>query len=293
MRWLLGIIVLLVVGCAGDEQEENTSDSNQNAQRITQLKQCTQVGSLSSFVGGCVLASDGFERDQIIPTENNFWLSAVRDDGEDWSEAVMSIETEADLGIVPEGTRALMFVGQADEFAHDNYLISKAIDARGFDRLAIQVTYLPVKLEKLIALSESKRDTPEGLRIEVCGQSDAVCGINGATPDPEKLRNFTVWTTLWEEKRNFGEGIDLGNHVLADWKTSTVTLNLSSYSSRKANFVFRVSVAMDAGFVNDNPNTGIEDAFILDEVKVYGLRGVKSLDEATQAALRWGGSRSQ
>ncbi|MCB0366781.1 MAG: hypothetical protein H6624_10650 [Bdellovibrionaceae bacterium] len=292
MRWTLLFALVLLVGCSGEEklQNENSDSQIDLLSVLPNLPTCKSVESMEKFVGGCSLIKDSFERNQIKGGGNVDWYAAVRDDGEEGVEAAVTIEDKADVGVVPDGSKAVLFMSQDDKLAHDTYLISQPMNLNVFHHLVFVVSYLPVRLEQKVTLAINKRDTPEGLRIEICPHDSATCGL-GATPVPAALQSTTVWETIWQEPSEFGTNVVLGNHAAKDWITRQVQIDVAKFEDKKNAAIFRLSVSMDSGFVGDNPSGEVEDAFLLDHIRVYGLKSVNSLEEAAGVATRYAGSQ--
>ncbi|MCB0384784.1 MAG: hypothetical protein KDD43_05275 [Bdellovibrionales bacterium] len=292
MRWTLIFVLVLLVGCSGEEKLQSESAENEIDlfSLLPSLPTCKGVKSMEKFVGGCSLINDSFERNQIKGGGSTHWYAAVRDDGEEGIEASVTIEDSADVGVVADGRKAVLFMSPDDQLAHDTYLISEPMNLNAFHHLVFVASYLPVNLESKVTLAISKRDTPEGLRIEICPHDPTTCGL-GTTPVPVALQSTTAWETIWEEKTEFGTGIELGQHVARDWVTREVQIPVSRFETYKSAAIFRLSVSMDSGYIGDDPSAGIEDAFLLDNIRVFGLKSVNSLEEAAGAATRYAGSQ--
>lgn len=192
------------------------------------------------------------------------------DTGYNASHVDAQIQSSSMIGSVTDQDRALLFHGRDGGSTHEIYLVSKPldIDIKTFDQVKISLDYLAIQLEDRIRLS-SGHSLPESVRVDVCNDTDWKCGLSGNNP-AERMRSRESWESFWLPIE-FGKNNFLGDSANQTWTRGSVMVDLSQFRNRD-NFVFKISVAMDEGFVGNDPENEMEDGMAIDNLKVVAYR---------------------
>lgn len=224
----------------------------------------------------CFLLLDSFERND--PTGPGVggdfsWRTLVDDRGALNGQGVHAdIYDAQDFGPTPlavTGTsndlgRSLIFTGRAGSSVHDVYLISRDFNVSEFNSLNISLDFIGLGLE---GWQWAGRSGQEGLRVEICRNGRDACGA-GESLDPNSL-NSNQWNTIYQSPANIGSGLTQ-SHGLVDWQNISLDVDLLDLSDEaREQFVFRIVVTMDNGFLNGHSIAdGFDDGLALDNVVV-------------------------
>lgn len=223
------------------------------------------------FPNACLIFRDSFERDKIVEHKDFRWQTALMDNSNNKKNIDVAVESRSHLGHVIHGEKALLFRGRAGGSTHEVYVVSAPFDLSGYDIAYIQFKYVPISLEKDIKLSWNGNHVPEGVRIDVCNKSDYDCGLTGKNPHL-RLRDPSNWVTfLPENPLSFGESLNRHRYNPSDWRTGKAVIDLKSLS-RAGQFVFKISVALDEGYLRNDRNNMLEDGLIFDDIALIVVK---------------------
>ncbi len=222
----------------------------------------------------CLVFKDSFERTNITGDNVFNWDVVVMDNKLNISNIDAKIEDSNHLGPVMDGDKAIMFRGRAGGSTHEIYLVSRKMDLQDYDKLYIQYRYVPIGLEiDPIFLSIAKVNVPESIRVDVCDAPDSDCGLVNSSDRLAGLRDHNTWIKYYNNTLERGEGLNIRNYVEQDWKLGQVVIDLNQYPERKAEFVFKITAAMDEGYFGNNHNNLMEDGIIFDDIAVLAVNG--------------------
>ncbi len=218
----------------------------------------------------CSIFVDSFERDKIHEDAGAFnWDLAITDTGGSGELVEAEIHDFQHLGPIYHNNSAILFTGRPGSSVHEVYLVSKPFDLSEYDYAMVRTRFVPLSLDTKKVVPQSRVSVHEGIRVDVCKDSNYNCGLEGSDQHV-RIRDFKPWTQYYfDDPYEFGQGLNIRDYQTSDWKTKEAVILLDEYQNRKQNFVFKISVVMDEGYLNpDNKSTSLlEDGLILDFVE--------------------------
>jgi|GEM_PF-3285425 len=212
-----------------------------------------------------VIVGDSFERADIAPANNNIfsWRTIINDngkiiDGTSSNNVELKSYDSSILGEASNGDRSLYFTGREGFSIHNLYLVTKAFDLSQTNGIVyFSFDYLPIGL-----------DNGEYLRLEVCNDDLNSCGV-GNNISVAGL-NSDNWKTVFESTGNeVRGGLNGFNHTRSDWVNKQLAIRLDGF--QRDNFVFRINVRVDEGFLGNNILKGVDDAVGIDNFKAFSF----------------------
>ncbi|MCB0421726.1 MAG: hypothetical protein KDD61_12070 [Bdellovibrionales bacterium] len=248
-----------------------------NQDQASETKQGTPTQEVpfcfaTQTVGTCKVFEDSFERDLIVEQEDFRWQKVIVDSGQNVRNIDANILWAEEFGYVPDQERALLFHGREGGSTHEIFLVSKEldIDVQQFDKVEIRLSYLPIKLEQKITLSSGYK-VPESVRVDVCHESDLDCGLTGNdSQKTQGIRSRESWDDYWFDL-HYGLDNQLGLATAESWIDVKVTIDLDRYRQR-GNFVFKITVSMDEGYIGNDHSKPMEDGLAIDHLVVTAIK---------------------
>lgn len=254
-------------------QYETDLESIQNGLEIDEevLQQCPEQDPQLPLA--CLIFKDSFERENIINHENFHWETVLMDNSDNTSHVDAFIHHQDYLGPAAKGDKAILFRGRKGKKSdHEVFLVSAPFDLSGYTNAVVQYKYLPIGLEDFIHLTKSGIQTVEGSRIDFCIGSDFDCGLTDAPNRHERLRDPTNWISFYPTYAS-GKDNNIRDFTIDEWILHQVTLDLDQIpENRRSKVVFKISVALDEGFFNNDPEARMEDGILIDDVMLGALK---------------------
>jgi hypothetical protein len=204
---------------------------------------------------------DSFERDDIfIDIANSMiygWRGLVQDGAVDVlgfqsNGAGASIPAAGALGPAFDGQRFLLLTGRNNGAPVETvHVISQTYDLSQYNTVILSFRYLT------FGLNDADDTVPEKLEVQVCRGSLNDCGANDDAPSVAGLKSNNWVTVFTNDQTVNDDALNGKNHVLADWKTGLVAIDLRDKEivGDGSTFVFRFVGTMRDGYKPGTPGT--------------------------------------